>query len=254
MAMAIVSIMVAALAVLASTIQTASRHSHGHDWATQHARVVLERIERTLLAATASEQFPGFAAFSDQIGPWEFPDTLVVWHPEFAAADPNGVPLLSELVIFCCDPSFPNRLLEIRAANETGPAPAIHNTASWKAELARIKSSASAQRVLLTDLLRVASVEDGTDRSSRRAAVRFDVIVRPSDDAWNSYVSGGVTWADLPWVQDIYGSQTGLRQAWCRIELQLMPGDSAWRDDPAGETSLPFFGSGAIYYELHKKS
>ncbi len=44
-------------------------------------------------------------------------------------------------------------------------------------------------------------------------------------------------------------SQTGLRQSWCRIELQLRPSHV---DDHTADPAIPFFGSGAVYYEMHK--
>jgi len=56
----------------------------------------------------------------------------------------------------------------------------------------------------------------------------------------------------VPWVQDIHGPNTGLRQAWCRFELQLTPGEDSRASDPNGDTAIPFFGSGAIYYQLER--
>jgi hypothetical protein len=76
--------------------------------------------------------------------------------------------------------------------------------------------------------------------------VRFHVTLRPSESDWAEYENGDLAWTDLPWAQSIHGSQTGLRQAWCRVELQLMPGDSAFAVDPEGDTAVTFFGSAAI--------
>jgi hypothetical protein len=78
--------------------------------------------------------------------------------------------------------------------------------------------------------------------------VRFHVALRPSDDDWSRFQNSELTWSELPWAQSIYGSSIGMRQAWLRMELQLMPGDDAAAIDPEGETALTFFDSAAIYY------
>ena len=57
-----------------------------------------------------------------------------------------------------------------------------------------------------------------------------------------------VTWMNLPWVQGIYGSQSGLRQVWVRMELQLAPGVDWSESNSAAAWGVPFFGSAALYY------
>ena len=56
----------------------------------------------------------------------------------------------------------------------------------------------------------------------------------------------------MPWVQGVYGSQSGLRQAWLRFELQLMPSEISADRDSSGQQAIPFFGSAAVYYEMHR--
>ncbi len=250
-ATAMMSILVLALGSLAHTLQRANEHSSGHSLATQHARVAVERIQRALYQAHANEQFPGFVVFSDHVGSWSFPDTLVVWQPSGKPANAKGMPLFSELVVICPDPNDPHRLLEITNRNDSRPTPVLSDTAAWNAELSAMKVDPSANQVELTNLLRAARTSNA-DPNSLRGAVRFNVRLRPSEQQWDDYQSGTADWEDLAWVQDIYGPNTGLRQAWCHFELQLMPGAGSIQNDPTGQTAVPFFGSAAIYYELRR--
>ncbi len=100
----------------------------------------------------------------------------------------------------------------------------------------------------LTELVRVCPVADAAD-AERRGAVRFESRLRPSDEAWND---SGIAWEALPWVQGTFGPQAGLRQAWLRIELQLMPGAIAAASDRSRQP-VPFFVSAAIYYPMHRE-
>lgn len=247
MAASVMVLVAGALGTLALTAQTTAEYGHGHNLATQHARVCLERIERTLGEATVSEQFPGFASFGHTVGAYDFPDTLVVWHPETAAVDPDGLPRFNELVIFCTDRNQPNRLLEITVPTDTGVAYAASDVAAWRSALASIKADQGAVRVVLTDLLRTADGGDG----SLRGMVRFTVVVRPTPVQWADYQTGAIAWNEIDWVQDVYGANTGLRQAWCRFELQLLP-EGLDGKPVDGELVLPFFGSAAVYDELHR--
>jgi hypothetical protein len=247
LASTIMLMLAGALGVLAMSAQTAAEYGHGHGTATQHGRVCLERIERAIAEAHASEQFPGCAVFAESVGSWDFPDTLVVWKPTSAAVDPDGLPRFNELVIFCPDPDAPHRLLEVTVPGDTRTAYAADDTSSWQAALAAIKADDTAERVELTDMLRTADAGDG----AQRAAARFCVTVRPSLDEWSDYEAGDLDWDEVNWVQDIHGTQTGLRQAWCRFEIQLLPEGIAGKS-VSDELALPLFGSAAVYCELEK--
>ncbi len=249
-ASAIMSMMAAALGVLANAVRQSQDHVRNSAAASQHARVALSRIKRAALAATANEQFPGLVVFSEAAGAWSFPDTLVVWAPVGPAASPNGLPLFSELLIFCPDPQAPERLLEISVRTDTRETPPLTDLASWQSSLAAIKASASAKRVQLTDLLRTAAVDQGG--GARRGVVRFEQTLHPSDNQLADVRDGVRTWGELPWVQGIYGTQFGLRQAACRMELQLISEDAAGGEDVAGQASTPYFGSAALYYTVRQ--
>ena len=250
-AISIMVLVVAALAGLARAVQLGSEYSEGHGEATQHARVVIERISRAVERATASESFPGFLVVAEEVGTWRFPDTLVVWHPDGAPADPDGLPRFDELVIFCPHPDSPNQLLEITVPGDGRTVPPVDDEAGWASELAAIKSSVGTEAVALTTLVRTCSLPQSSDQESR-GAVRFEARLRPSAAEWSAYQAGTLAWDDLAWVQGIHSSQTGLRQAWLRMELQLMPGEGSAADDPGGQQAIPFFGSAALYYEMKR--
>ena len=243
---------------LASAVQSSNDYSQGHGTATQHARVALERIARNISQATAVGDHPGFAVVYDQVGPWQFPDTLVIWRPTSAPANPNGPPLIRELVIYCPNPDRPEQLLEITAPadNRSLPLNDQLNQSPWRQILEEIKTSTTSQRVALTDLVRVCSTGGPRTHTSAvntlRGAVRFELELRPSAAEWQQFRAGTRTWDSLSWPQGVYGSQTGLRQAWLRAELQLMPGPTAARDDLEGHQAVPFLGSAALYYELER--
>jgi len=102
----------AAVGGLARTAQQSFEYAEGYGTATQHARVALDRIARNVAEATANERFPGCLVVSETVGTYEYPDTLVVWHPSAAPVDPTGLPRYKELIVYCPDPNTPGRLVE----------------------------------------------------------------------------------------------------------------------------------------------
>lgn len=249
-ATSIMAIMAGVLGGLALSVQMQSRHSQGYGEAVQHARVVLDRMQRTMNEATTSSSFPGFFVVSDTFGGYLLPDTIVVWKPAGAPADPAGLPRWNEVVVFCADPAAPNRLLEITTPSDARTVPPLDSLATWRTELSALKNSASAEKVELTTLLRSANLQ--TAGAPRLApALRFDQIIRPDDGQWEEYQNGDRTWENIDWVQSIHGTKTGLRQNWCRIEIQLQPQADPDLDENLAQTSLTFFGSAAVYQKMY---
>lgn len=247
---AIMLMMAGTLGSLALSVQNTNRYQFSRGLALQHGQVTLVRLQRQMQQATANNYFPGFVEFTATVGAYSFPDTLVVWRPAAAPADPDGLPRVNELVVYCPNPSAPNELWEITKPSDNRITPALSNTAAWRLELDSFRTSNSARRIVLTDLLRVASMRDGVGKTlATRAALRFEPVRRPSAIQWASFLSGVSTWESLPWVQGIHGRNSGLCQSWCRIEFQLRPGDQIDNHRDAG---IPFFGSAVVYFNLER--
>lgn len=255
LSIALMSMVALAMAALASAVRSTRSYADGQGTAAQHARVALARIRSCIEDAHASADFPGMIVISTQVGSYSFPDTLVVWNPSGVAVNTTGPPLYSELVIYCPDPAAPYRLVEITVPTDTRTTPDATDTAAWATNITAIKSSSAAKKTILTDMLRIADAgtvtsSGGSNNSQLRGALRFRVVVRPSATNWTNYKNGTSAWTDLPWVQDIRGSQTGLRQSWCRTELQLV--STTTTTATATSAAIPFFGSATLYYEMTK--
>lgn len=240
---AITGMIAVTLGGLARGVQLGSQYCDGRSTATQHARVALERIGRFAREATANENFPGIVGFSSSVGSVSYPETIVIWHPSSSPANPTGLPLFREIVVYAPNAQRPSELLEITAPNDSRQVPAITNTSAWASELANLQTSGT--KTMLTDILRAPLASTG-DAASARGAVRFIVERHPTASEWARYRAGTLAFEDVNWVQGMYGTQTGLSQTWLRTELQLIPpGDVA-------QTPVPFFGSAAVYFELNR--
>jgi prepilin-type N-terminal cleavage/methylation domain-containing protein len=251
-AASILSIMAVAIGTLALTVHTSNHYVQSLGTATQHGRVAIERIQRNAESATASENFPGFAVFGTVVGTATFPDTLVVWKPSGAPANPNGPPLVRELIVYAPDPAGPNRLLEITAPADDRTTPALSDTAGWAAILDGLKSGNSSSKVVLTDRLRTGLSGSTDPTTALRGAARFEVLVRPSMQEWADYKAGTLAWNDVPFALTVRGTTAGLRQCWCRIELHLLAPLAEGGSTGVADEAIPFFGSAALYHELRK--
>ncbi|CAL1125494.1 unnamed protein product [Cladocopium goreaui] len=228
------------------------RYGQGHADATQHARVSLERMMRTVREAYATADHPGCAVLYTEVGSWRFPDTLIVWAPEGEPQNPDGPPLANECVMFCPDPADPSQLVEIRAPSDTQAVPLEElNNPSWQSAIEAYKTAVSNEKVVLTDLLRTSQNDIGT---APRGAIRFERELRPSNSEWTAYQDPMVSldWDELSWPQDLYGSNCGTRNVWIRVEMQLMPGQESITADPSGQQAVTFFDSASLSYSVEK--
>jgi hypothetical protein len=239
-----------AVATLASTVHSTNSFCQGYVVSAQHARVALSRIERAVVGATANEQFPGCIVVTEQAGSQTLPSTLVVWSPTGTAANPTGLPLISEIVVYGPDPAHPNDLLEIRSSTENTTVPTANDLASWRTLTDRLKSSQTTNKILLTDRMRVAPLSGDYSESltpaDLRGCVRFRCLVAPTLQEWTQYRAATKTWQSLAWPLDSYRSTSGTRAVACQTELQIAPGSMT----SAAATALPFYGSAFITYEL----
>jgi hypothetical protein len=241
-----------AVGTLAATVHSTNTFCQGYVVSAQHARVALSRIERTVTAATASEQFPGCLVVSEQSASQTLPSTLVVWSPTGTVANPSGLPLISEIAVYGPDPAHPNQLVEVRSPTETNSVPAATDTSGWRTLTARLLGSSTLTKVVLTDRLRTTPITGSWSDTLRavdlRGAIRFRRLMAPTDSEWTQYRAGTRTWQNINWPLDRYGSSSGTRTVACQIELQMAPGPAA----SAAATSLPFFGSALVRYQLPK--
>jgi len=253
LAVAIMAMVAGTMGILARGMQQSYQYTQGYGTATQHARVVLERIERTIREATTSDEFPGAIAVAEMVDAWRFPEILVVWHPSGDPVDPDGLPRFNELVIYCPNLNAPNQLIELTVPSDGRIVPPVTNRPQWRAEIGAIRQTNAGNSISLSELVRTCAVEDAAAGSVlSMAAVRFETRLRPSQDEWDDYQNGDVAWEDLAWVQGICGSQTGMRQVWVRAEVQLTPQAASIAEDSATNKPVPFFGSESINYELHR--
>jgi prepilin-type N-terminal cleavage/methylation domain-containing protein len=239
----VVAMIVGAMGMMALGVRTNQSVSQNAGMAQQHARVVLNRIRFNISSCTANETFPGFMVFSERLGPYTYPDTLVVWKPSTTAADPDGLPRWDEVIIYAVDPDSPDKFYEITVPGNATTVPALTNLATWQTNLLDARRGKGSTRLLMSDLLHFAKPASST---IKRGALRFDAQLRPSADEWDSYVGGTLPWSNMNWVQDVYSPDNGLRQNWCRIEMQLRGGDNST------DNALPFVTSATVYFQVKR--
>ena len=251
-AASIMLLIAGATGTLAMTAHSANGFCQGQTACAQHGRVIMNRIERAVQAAVANESFPGVLIVSEQSGGSTLPSTLVVWSPTATAANPSGLPLISEIVVFSPDPSHPNQLLEIRSPTEATAVPAASDTTGWQTLTDRLKTSASTTKIVLTDRLKTVPVSgtysDSAAATDLRGVVRFRRFMAPTDTEWSQYRAATKTWVNLNWPTDSYRTSSGTRVVACQTELHLVPGSMA----AATFTVVPFFGSASLTYELSR--
>ncbi len=223
-ASAIMGLIAVAVGTVAMAVQRLSSASNGVVETVQHARAVQEYFTRAVTRAHASLEFPGVVVWSEPIGGNVFPETLIVWAPETVAVHPEGLPLFSELLVFCAHPNRRNELIVIANRQDTRVVPALEDVAGWQAEIQAFKTDNANQAIVLTSLLRVVQWEGSgglTSEERRRPAIRFLVEQRPSRFEFSDLEAGTLQWGDLSWPLGIYNSQTGTVRIRCNIEFQL---------------------------------
>ncbi len=248
-AMTIMVIVMGSLGAMAKAVNEGALYGETYGTATQHARVAMQRIAASVRGATTSDEFPGVLVITETVGGWGFPDILVVWHPEGSPVDPDGLPRANELRIYSPNPDAPNELLEITFPDNTTTVPSPSDTAAWLSAATAAKASSDGVRTVLTDMLRTAQVTSLAD--STRGVVRFEVRYRPDDSELAAYDAGTSDWKALAWPQGIYSDNVGLRQAWVRMELQLVPGSTSVGVPASDDTAIPFLGSASRFFEVH---
>jgi len=252
MAMAVLSIVSVAAVGLSSGVHQTWTYGQEYGTATQHARVVLQRIGVLVAEAHHTPLIPGVAVLYEDDGGSRFYDTLVIWHADAATTNPDGPPLASECVVICPDPDDPTRLVEIRDYSDMRKIIVEDkeiNKPTARAVINDVKTSPTAEKTLLTDRLRAPSLALG---GARRGSVHFFSRQTPTINEISDHEDDLLDWEDMSWPQGRFGSQTAMRQYHLRIELQLMPS----REDAVNATNdgraMGYFGSAAHYYRVDR--
>jgi prepilin-type N-terminal cleavage/methylation domain-containing protein len=241
-----------AMSMLSMTVHSANDHCEGQATAAQHGRVILERVNRSIAGATANEAFPGTIVVDEVIGAYKYPQTLAVWLPESTPSPATRLPLVEEIVFFTTDPAQPNVLIEVRDAGNTASVPAVSSKSSWRTLVAAVRSSQTAERIVLSDQVRtgvVTTPTGGNPATASRGALRFVQLMAPDDSEWNDYLNNNLDWDELSWPLDAYGTQAGMRRVTIQTEVQLAAGTEA---ETANSQPVPFFGSAAVMYRLDR--
>ncbi|MGV3607676.1 MAG: PulJ/GspJ family protein [Planctomycetaceae bacterium] len=246
---AIMVMIAGAMAVLSNGVQSVAEHTQGLDLASQHGRIAMSRIDNNLRKAFANESFPGVFVLSTSSGSYTFPDTLFIWRPDVAAANPAGLPMVRELVVYTPDATSPNNLLEITWPSSSATCPATSDVTSWSTLANNFRTGNGPVRTVLTNMLRSNPVS--ANSSTTKGAIRFRVMMQPDATEWAAYRAGTLAWSNLDWPQDLRGSTTGTRIVACQTEMQLLPttGDI---NNATGQGILPMFSSSSISYSLNK--
>lgn len=233
---------------LALSVQMANQHTIEKNQIGQHARVILQRVERALSTAHATEAFPGVHVIEYHSGGYTFPQAVAIWSPR---GTPQGdYPQVGELVLFASDPQSPNRLLEIRSDTDTRPAPARDSNSSWQTLVTELIASSRTEVVEVSNLVRAGSA--GGSTATYNSTLSFQVRVLPTDEQLAAARADSIAWNQLRWANSIHGSQTGLRQVWCAFQFQLVASKDIQQHAAMGPQAVPFFGSSAIYYQVSR--
>jgi hypothetical protein len=247
-AVLIMAIVAASLQAMIGSVEIANDYSQGYGTATQHARVAFNRIDAAIHSAYGKSIYPGVWVTQDTDGQWTYPNTLIVWQPSGTPVNPAGPPLVQELVIFCPDPNQPNDLVQLTVPGNMTSVPTT-SLGAFTTLIDSLKTSSTASKIVLTNLLNVVSIS-GSSGVVSRPAVRFVVTYTPSAAAWSSYLSGSIAWGNLPWPQGMVSSAEGREEVWLCSEIQLVPGVTWTGENSAAATALPFLGSTCFSYVL----
>ena len=242
-ASAVMGIICLGFGTLAMSVQMANAYAQEKNQIGQHARVILLHVERKVQNAHATEAFPGCVPITYVDGSYDFPQALAIWTP--ANEPDNDYPLVSQLTLFACDPSSPNRFLQITNANDLTTAPALNNPSAWRTLVTNMIAANDAEVSEISDQVRAGKIG-----SRYYSTLRFQTRITPTATELANARAGTAQWEELDWPTSIYSSASGLRQVWCHFEFQLVPSTDIATHGSLQEFAVPFYGSSALYYQV----
>lgn len=255
--MTIMPLLALVIGGLVFAVQTAWNHTQGLEETTAQSRAVIERV-RFMVSQAGVYELPGsptqagIAVLPRLFGPYELPETLVVW-----SGGPTGgmagqgvqprLPLASELVVYIPADAAPNELLEVTFPGNSTPVD--FRSVGFPATVRLLLASPGAQQTMLANRLRKVLLDGvGAVPGSVAGSVRFELETSPDDVALSTTLAGTQAWYELTWPQGMVSSTSGVRQATLRIELQCTVRDNEDRHVDLAEACLPVFGSASYQY------
>ena len=257
-AMTVTSIVSMVVSGLVVAVHKAWEHNKGLEDVGNQARATIDRMQYMIAHAgvykvAGQPTTLGLAVVSRRWAILDFPDVLVVWSGgRFGGMSDAGIlqrlPRMDELVIYAPDPGDPSRLLEITLPEDSRVIdfrdPNFGRSIQSAIQSPDAESALLCDRVRRTRLPRLA----GASQRFELANVRYELVLTPSDGELTGTSPGTKAWSELPWSQGIVSSDSGLRQATVRMELQVEPqeGQSSWI--PSKSVAIPFFTSASYRY------
>ncbi|HVV99330.1 MAG TPA: hypothetical protein VHB77_03250 [Planctomycetaceae bacterium] len=251
MSLTITSLLALVFGSLMLAMQMAWQHSGGIASCNAESRVALNRIRYMISQAgiyrvAGESQQLGVAVLNTSAGGETLPQTLVVWSGGRTGGMAtqglqSRLPLISELVIYTLDPGNSSHLIEVVASTNTNSIDFA--AANFASTVQSLLAAPQLDKVLLCDRIRQTNLS-GTIVGN----VHFEMFQTPSDAAIAAATPGTTAWNSLTWCQGIVASDSGLRQATVRTELQLEPALGAPVLTTSSPTALAFLGSASCRY------
>lgn len=257
MAMTITSVLSIVLGGLMLAVQAAREHTEGLEEATAQAQACLERVRYMVSQAgvyqlDGSETMLGVRVVGREWSGSLLPDVLVVWSGgrDGGMADAgtqNRLPRVDELVIYTYDADEPGRFVEIIVPGDSSDID--FSASDFDDTILSLLGAPSAEQLLLCDRLRRSVLSGSVPFSNPGVGnVLFNLEMSPDDTALAAATPGTSEWNALGWSQGIVSSDSGMRQATLRIEIQIEPRSYEPADSGATPIAVPFFGSTSYRY------
>ena len=252
MSVTITSMVSVVLGALMMAMQTAWEHTQGLETIQSQSRAALDRIQY-MIAQAGTYQVSGqpvrigVGVVERTVSGTQLPDVLVVWSGgrsggQVEAGLLTRLPVVSEVVFYAADRTDPTRFSEIMLP--TNASSLDFAASNFATTVTTLLTSTSAERVLLCDRVRTSLLTGGNLVPN----VRFEMFESPTATELSGISPGTSAWNNLKWSGGIVMSDSGLRQATVRIELQLERRVNVPARTTASPTAVPFFGSASYRY------
>ncbi len=255
MAMTVTSMLTIVLGGLVLAVQTAREHTEGLEEATAQGQASLERMQYMVSQAgvyqlNGSETVLGVAVVGREWSSSLLPSVLVVWSGGrdggmAATGTQHRLPHVDELVMYTYDASDPSRLVEVVVPGDSSNID--FTAADFGDSILSLLDAPSAEQLLLSDHLRRTVLTGSAPFSNPGVGnVSFMLEMSPDDTAIAGATPGTAGWNALIWSQGIVSSDSGMRQATVRIEIQIEP--RSYESADSNPIAVPFFGSASYRY------